>query len=235
MNLQQEYLSNVVQRGRVECWGWLGRLHNGYGILYDHGIQIRAHRIGYEILVESLLPGEIVQFGCENRACQNPGHWFGRSRSEELYLFRYLRKVDRRGLDECWPWIGKPDSFGYGKFGLGVGHTTRAHQYGYEHLVGPIPPPPNNVVRHTCDNPICNNPRHWLIGTLADNLHDSIERKRNQFGEAHYLAVLTDESVLSIRADYAQGIKIVELVSRYGASNGAIHAIVTNRTWKHLL
>jgi hypothetical protein len=54
---------------------------------------------------------------------------------------RFWSKVDRRGDDECWPWLDKPGtgpSHGYGVFGIGQ-KVVKAHVWAYEHFVGPLP------------------------------------------------------------------------------------------------
>jgi hypothetical protein len=34
------------------------------------------------------------------------------------------------------------------------------------------------LVRHTCDNPICVNPKHLILGNHADNANDAAKRLR---------------------------------------------------------
>ena len=58
------------------------------------------------------------------------------------------------------------------------------------------------VVRHTCDNPRCINPWHLILGTQLQNVHDSIDRGRHARGSRMGSAKLTEEIVLSIRAEY---------------------------------
>jgi len=52
-------------------------------------------------------------------------------------------------------------------------------------------------------------------------------------GSQHYNAVLTEQDVLFIRATYRWG-KGKVLAEQYGVTPGAISAIVTRRSWKHL-
>jgi len=63
---------------------------------------------------------------------------------------RYWSKVDVRGPDECWPWMGGTISTGYGMFHPSHGENVLAHRYGYTINVGQIPPGAH--IDHTCHN-----------------------------------------------------------------------------------
>lgn len=90
-------------------------------------------------------------------------------------------RIDKSGGPEaCWPWTGALNSFGYGNVGEG-GFTLTASRVAYELTYGFIPRGDGyhgTVVRHTCDNPPCCNPRHLVLGTQADNNHDRDVRRR---------------------------------------------------------
>jgi hypothetical protein len=94
---------------------------------------------------------------------------------------RYWSKVDRSGgPDACWPWIGLLNSRGYGRF-WHDGKDHLAHRWGYIHRIGPIATErPVLCVLHRCDNPPCQNDRHWFIGTRADNVADMIAKGRDK-------------------------------------------------------
>ena len=77
-------------------------------------------------------------------------------------------------MDACWEWSGARNPKGYGVVGH-EGRTRRVHRLVFaEYNDGAEP----EVVRHTCDNPPCFNPRHLLPGTHADNVRDCIQRGR---------------------------------------------------------
>jgi len=55
------------------------------------------------------------------------------------YERRFWDKVDKRGPDECWPWLGYVAPNGYGQYGGNVpGRTRLPHRIAYQFLVGPI-------------------------------------------------------------------------------------------------
>ena len=95
------------------------------------------------------------------------------------------------------------------------------------------------VVRHTCDNPPCINPKHLLLGTHADNTRDAIERNRlhrwngERRGEGNPKVKLTAQQVEEIRAKYApwsNGYKA--LAKEYNVTHRTIMDIIQRKTWK---
>lgn len=88
------------------------------------------------------------------------------------------------------------------------------------------------VILHTCDRPNCINEKHLVQGTHTDNVDDKVAKKRHCFGGKHYKAKLTDELVLSIRAEPKQSLEI--LSKKYGVGRGTILQVIRRQTWKHL-
>ena len=96
---------------------------------------------------------------------------------------RFWDKVDKRGDNECWEWLGGRHKSGYGYIDdSSHKHRLMAHCVSYELAYGPIPP--GMVVRHVvCHNPPCVRPDHLLHGTRLDNAQDTVRdgRHRNQY------------------------------------------------------
>lgn len=91
---------------------------------------------------------------------------------------------------------------------------------------------PKYVVRHKCDNPICVNPEHLLLGTQRDNNNDTKlrNRERKANGETHYKAKLTWNNVDFIR-DNPQ-LSCVELSKLFGVADTVISRVRNFKIWK---
>lgn len=105
-----------------------------------------------------------------NKGLKNP---MGRTPAE-----RFWEKVERRGHDECWPWLGSKDRWGRGYFSF-RGKTERAPRVAWSLSYGE-PFPADKDACHTCDNPTCVNPRHIWIGDARENLRDAVRKGRHR-------------------------------------------------------
>lgn len=92
--------------------------------------------------------------------------------------------VDKRGPDECWPWMAyRCPPYGHGRF-MVSGSPLVAHRVAY--LVARKADPHPLDVMHKCDNPPCCNPNHLTAGTRAENNLDCRQKKRIPTGDNHY-------------------------------------------------
>lgn len=161
------------------CWIWHGPVAVKTGkprVPFKNNISPCAHRVSYTLLVGPLVKAQQLRVKCGNKLCVKPGHL---ALKDELE--RFWTKVQLKGTDECWPWIGERFR-GYGTFRLDSGKRIAAHRYSYTCLIGPIPK--GLLACHHCDNPPCCNPRHIFLGTTLDNVRDKIHKGRasNQHG-----------------------------------------------------
>ena len=76
-------------------------------------------------------------------------------------------------VNDCWLWTKSVGSAGYGQVGV---PPYNAHVVSYALFNGTIEV--GKLVRHTCHNKSCCNPRHLKIGTQQDNWNDSEEVHR---------------------------------------------------------
>lgn len=175
---------------------------------------------------------------------------------------RFVGKIQKGGLDDCWPWLAGCDADGYGRFK--VGHwVVKAHRMAYELFKGKIPA--GLQIRHSCDNPPCCNPAHLLLGTNFDNMRDKIERGRQgieniskalkgkPFTSPHLSALrkaqskwrgkparyvpprkLTDDQLDNIAARYAKGETAEVLACEFNVSGRAILSWMRRKGVKRL-
>lgn len=146
---------------------------------------------------------------------------------------RLWEKVDVRSQDECWPWQACVDDHGYGVINAGGrGKACKAHRIVAE-LSGIETE--GVIIRHTCDNPPCCNPRHLLPGTQADNLRDMHMRGRSGVtGSRCHLAKLDEAAVAEIRRLSREGTNNTQLAKQFGVTRTNIVHIVHRRSWKHV-
>lgn len=138
--------------------------------------------------------------------------------------------------DECWKWDGTKFTFGYGRISSGTGDSRTyhyAHRVSFEIHNGPIPI--GLVIRHTCDNPECNNPRHLISGTPRDNSKDRADRGRvnSLLGESHQNAKLTNEQVIEIYNSQGR-LSREYFAEKYGVHIDTISKIRNNKMWTHI-
>lgn len=134
----------------------------------------------------------------------------------------------------CWLWLNSLTSSGYGKIYY-EGKLWLAHRVSYLIYKGKIPK--GNVVMHRCDNKLCVNPEHLLLGTHKDNTHDMMNKGRgNLSGEFNSNNKLTKKDVLEIKdllrcSLFNQGI----VANFYNVTSGTISAINTGKIWKDMI
>lgn len=156
--------------------------------------------------------------------------------SSASFAERIARRVDP-GLssDECWLWRGaiggrkRRTGIGYGKFTV-AGKQYDAHRVSYELHTGETIPK-GFQIRHSCDMPLCVNPRHLSIGTNDDNVGDMVSRARQTLGERNPQAILTEDDVRSIRTSQKP---VSELAEIYAVRAGTIYGVIARRSWKHV-
>lgn len=108
---------------------------------------------------------------------------------------RFWAKVDvSSDPDACWPWTGcavknDPGHPGYGSFVWNDRRCTATH---IALALDGRPRPGKLMALHSCDNPLCVNPKHLRWGTRAD---------REAVKPGHSNRALTYDQAAEIRRD----------------------------------
>lgn len=145
---------------------------------------------------------------------------------------RFWSYVDASDYFGCWTWIGNDvTKDGYGTFWTGPG-CYRAHRVAYFIYYGVDP----GVLRvlHFCDNPICVNPLHLVLGTNASNSEDMIRKGRSATGEKNGNAKLTEAKVKIIKSSPKYKVPSWQLAEQLDIDEGTVHNIRSGRTWAHV-
>lgn len=154
----------------------------------------------------------------------------------------FWARVDKRGADDCWEWLGFHPPHRYGQMSRTkgtVGEWPRqigTHRYAYFLHYGRHPG--ELMVLHSCDNPPCCNPKHLRLGDGFDNAADRAERNpvKPLKGSEALNAKLRETDVLVIKlafVDRAYGD--IRCVAReFGVRPSTIANIVNGSAWAHI-
>ena len=82
----------------------------------------------------------------------------------------------------CLPWLGALSGAGHGRFWLGLRPDGRdlvmvAHRVGFALHFGVDVLQATQAIRHVCDEPSCQEPTHWLAGTIQENTAEWAARR----------------------------------------------------------
>ncbi len=139
---------------------------------------------------------------------------------------RFWKKVERLGVDDCWPWRGAMRKDGYGvAWAANKGNTASRVAYILSHPE--YSPNAKRHICHSCDNPSCCNPAHLWDGTPLENTMDAVVKKRVR-------TKLSIDAVWDIRIKAVNAEAIRDCARKYGIHPNHVIAVQKRRYWKHL-
>lgn len=141
------------------------------------------------------------------------------------------KRVQVGGSDECWPFMGVPNTYGYGQFRV-QGKQQLAHRLVFALSTGTEPGA--KFVCHSCDNRLCCNPAHLFLGTAKENYEDAKAKRRHTHGERSGTAKLSAADVREVRRLATTGESYAEIARRFGVTAENISFICQRRTWRHV-
>lgn len=148
----------------------------------------------------------------------------------------FWSKIQPSADDHCWPWMRGCNRQGYGVFGFwrnGRSYQFRASRVVFLLTNGDWP----DKACHTCDNPICCNPKHIVSASNKWNTRDMLRKGRHRVlkGSAQPNSKLTETEVIQIREIYALGTHTqAELANLYNISSSQVCHITKRKEWRHI-
>lgn len=149
----------------------------------------------------------------------------------EKDIKRFWKKVDKRGINECWEWQAALSKFGYGYFRLDY-KMVKAHRVSYFLAYGNLP---DMDIGHLCDNRKCVSPFHVTPQTSSENVQQAFDHGnlKPMKGEAHPRHKLTDAQVreiLRLKGTLPKGL----IAFSFAVSIWTINDIFSGKHWAHL-
>lgn len=148
----------------------------------------------------------------------------GVGQSKERAAKNFWARVQIKGPNDCWPWLGTKKPTGYGTVIIN-GKTTGAHRLALELSGASFAK--EHVVSHACDNPSCCNPAHLRATTQAQNVLEACAKGRVK-------VKLSPDDIHRIRNRADGYLKYKEAAALFGVSEATIIAIRRGDTWKWL-
>jgi hypothetical protein len=151
--------------------------------------------------------------------------------AQERIIKRFESRINKGNPDDCWEWIGRKDSNGYGRIDIDK-KPKLAHRIAFKIANGFD----CESVCHSCDNPPCCNPNHLWAGNPKLNAEDRDKKGRSKFlkprkGSFNPASKLSEEQVKCILSSNEKG---VELAIKYDVSKTAIYKIRNGENWAYL-
>jgi hypothetical protein len=150
-----------------------------------------------------------------------------------IFKEKFLSKIPKEYFtkeyeDKCWLWKGGGHSAGYGRV-YWDDKRYFAHQISYIIFNGIIPD--GKVIRHTCNNPICINPKHLILGYKYENSIDMVKANRQAHQRLNEEAVKVIKWMLKYKYKKGLGNKLAKL---YNVKRNTISNIKNNHSWAWL-
>lgn len=159
---------------------------------------------------------------------------------EQDQIDRFWSKVDIKSEDECWPWLagikGKYNCGNYGGFYIRqLKNTMGSHKVSfiiYHNFDLTDDLPDWVIIRHTCNNPICVNPKHLKLGDCQSNSDDRVLAGNSLKGPESPRSYLSWDKINKIREIWSTDeYTMNQIGDMFNCSGTMVRNIVRNKTY----
>ena len=147
----------------------------------------------------------------------------------QSFATSFWSRVRKQAPEQCWPWSGAR-VVRYGVVVVPGGKMQKAHRVAWALATGRVIPA-GQVIRHDpikCNDPLCCNPKHLLIGTVAKNNADKV------LAGTSAPERLGPEQIREIRKRYRTNKDAGPLADEFGISMATVYRIVTRQVHKEV-
>lgn len=145
---------------------------------------------------------------------------------------KFWSRVNIKGPDECWPWIGPGvyDNHGQPAAVTSLGSVSaKIARWAYALTKGGLQP--GFVVMHECDNPLCCNPDHLIQATQGENMKDMARKGRAwKGGPRRPYSDEDKQQIFDMFLNEKPRPSFLEMSRRLGRSDGTVISKILQRT-----
>jgi hypothetical protein len=149
-------------------------------------------------------------------------------------LYDKITIITQGENEGCWEVDCCKDACGYSRMGIGK-NNVMVHRFMYmlHHQDDDIT---GLEICHTCDNPWCCCPEHLFADTHQANMSDMVQKGRQNKGEKHRSAILTENDVKDVLDGIMDGkfTSVIQIAKHYNITRAPISTILYGIYWKHV-
>jgi predicted XRE-type DNA-binding protein len=95
------FWSKVQKLDKESCWIWQGaKFWDNYGMFKIDNLNLRAHRVAYEIANGSIETGKLILHRCDNKLCCNPHHLYQGDQKQNMKDMTQRNRSTNKRLDQ---------------------------------------------------------------------------------------------------------------------------------------